>query len=49
MYTNNGICQRLPPGAYFELRKRIDQIVAQAEQQGTLVVAVSGLNPRKAY
>jgi hypothetical protein len=33
----------------FELRKRIDQIVAQAEQQGTLVVAVSGLNPRKAY
>jgi hypothetical protein len=31
-------------GAYFELRTRIDQIVAQAEQQGSLKVAVSGLN-----
>ena len=30
--------------AYFELRTRIDQIVAQAEQQGSLAVAVSGLN-----
>jgi hypothetical protein len=30
--------------AYFELRGRIDQIVAQAEQQGSLAVAVSGLN-----
>jgi hypothetical protein len=31
-------------GAYFELRERIDQIVAQAQQQGSLAVAVSGLN-----
>jgi hypothetical protein len=31
-------------GAYFELRTRIDQIVAQAEQEGSLAVAVSGLN-----
>ena len=31
-------------GAYFDLRARIDQIVAQAEQQGSLAVAVSGLN-----
>jgi hypothetical protein len=31
-------------GAYFALRARIDQIVAQAEQQGSLAVAVSGLN-----
>jgi hypothetical protein len=31
-------------GAYFELRTRIDQIVAQAEQQGSLAVALSGLN-----
>ena len=31
-------------GAYFELRARIDQIVAQAEQQGSLLVALSGLN-----
>ena len=31
-------------GAYFELRDRIDQIVAQAEQQGSLKVALSGLN-----
>ncbi len=31
-------------GAYFELRSRIDQIVAQAEQQGSLPVALSGLN-----
>ncbi len=31
-------------GAYFELRARIDQIVAQAEQQGSLAVAVAGLN-----
>jgi hypothetical protein len=30
--------------AYFELRARIDQIVAQAEQQGSLAVALSGLN-----
>src|SRR5664280_2612136 len=30
--------------AYFELRTRIDQIVAQAEQKGSLAVAVSGLN-----
>jgi hypothetical protein len=30
--------------AYFDLRNRIDQIVAQAEQQGSLAVAVSGLN-----
>jgi hypothetical protein len=31
-------------GAYFELRDRIDQIVAQATQQGSLSVAISGLN-----
>jgi hypothetical protein len=31
-------------GAYFELRERIDQIVSQAERQGSLAVAVSGLN-----
>jgi hypothetical protein len=31
-------------GAYLELRARIDEIVAQAEQQGSLAVAVSGLN-----
>ena len=31
-------------GAYLELRTRIDQIVAQAEQQGSLRVAISGLN-----
>jgi hypothetical protein len=31
-------------GAYFELRARIDEIVAQAEQQGSLAVALSGLN-----
>ena len=30
--------------AYFELRTRIDQIVEQAQQQGSLKVAVSGLN-----
>ncbi len=30
--------------AYFELRARIDQIVAQAEQQGSLTVALAGLN-----
>src|SRR5262245_31363153 len=30
--------------AYFELRARIDQIVDQAEQQGSLSVAISGLN-----
>jgi hypothetical protein len=29
---------------YIELRNRIDQIVAQAEQQGSLRVAISGLN-----
>ncbi len=31
-------------GAYIELRDRIDQIVTQAEQQGSLAVAISGLN-----
>jgi len=31
-------------GAYFDLRARIDEIVAQAEQQGSLAVALSGLN-----
>ena len=31
-------------GAYFELRTRIDQIVAQAQEQGSLNVAISGLN-----
>jgi hypothetical protein len=31
-------------GAYFELRQRIDQIVVQAEQKGSLAVAVAGLN-----
>ena len=30
--------------AYFELRSRIDQIASQAEQQGSLQVALSGLN-----
>ena len=30
--------------AYLELGARIDQIVAQAEQQGSLRVAISGLN-----
>src|SRR6185312_11305680 len=30
--------------AYFELQARIDQIVVQAEQQGSLAVAISGLN-----
>ena len=30
--------------AYFELRTRIDQIVSQAEEQGSLAVAISGLN-----
>ena len=30
--------------AYFDLRDRIDQIVTQAEQQGSLAVAISGLN-----
>jgi hypothetical protein len=30
--------------AYFELRARIDQIASQAEQQGSLQVALSGLN-----
>lgn len=30
--------------AYFELRTRIDGIVSQAEQQGSLQVALSGLN-----
>ena len=35
-------------GAYFELRDRIDQIVARAEQQGSLSVAVSGLNALQA-
>jgi len=31
-------------GAYFDLRDRIDRIVAQAEQQGSLTVAITGLN-----
>ena len=31
-------------GAYHDLCNRIDQIVAQAQQQGSLSVAVSGLN-----
>ena len=31
-------------GAYLELRDRIDQIARQAEQQGSLRVALSGLN-----
>jgi hypothetical protein len=31
-------------GAYFDLRSRIDQIVDQAEKQGSLAVAISGLN-----
>jgi hypothetical protein len=31
-------------GHYLELRNQIDQIVAQAKQQGSLNVAVSGLN-----
>jgi hypothetical protein len=30
--------------AYFDLRSRIDQIVTHAEQQGSLQVALSGLN-----
>lgn len=30
--------------AYFELRSRIDLIVRQAEQQGSLPIALSGLN-----
>jgi hypothetical protein len=31
-------------GAYSELRSRIDEIVAQAQEQGSLNVAISGLN-----
>jgi hypothetical protein len=31
-------------GGYFEICSRIDQIVAQAQQQGSLNVAISGLN-----
>ena len=31
-------------GAYLELRNRIDQIVAQAQQEGSLSVALQGLN-----
>ena len=31
-------------GAYSDLRTRIDQIVEQAQQQGSLNVAISGLN-----
>ena len=31
-------------GAYSELRARIDQIVAQAQAEGSLSVAISGLN-----
>ena len=30
--------------AYFELRGRIDQIVSQAEREGSLTIAISGLN-----
>ena len=30
--------------AYFDLRTRIDQIVAQAQAQGSLAVAIAGLN-----
>jgi hypothetical protein len=30
-------------GAYLELRDRIDQIVTQAQAEGSLAVAVSGL------
>ena len=30
--------------AYFQLRSQIDQIVAQAKQQGSLQIALSGLN-----
>src|SRR5262249_18006701 len=30
--------------AYFELRARIDDIVRQAEQQGSLAIALNGLN-----
>ena len=30
--------------AYFELQGRIDEIVTQAEQQGSLAVAIAGLN-----
>src|SRR5205823_11390793 len=30
--------------AYFQLRGQIDQIVAQAKQQGSLLIALSGLN-----
>jgi hypothetical protein len=32
-------------GAYLELRARIDQIVAQAEQKGSLAVAVKANGP----
>jgi hypothetical protein len=31
-------------GAYLELRDRIDQIVAQAEREGSLQIAIQGLN-----
>jgi hypothetical protein len=31
-------------GSYWQLRERIDQIAAQAEQQGSLSIALSGLN-----
>ena len=31
-------------GAYFELRDRIDEIVRQAQDQGSLNVAIAGLN-----
>jgi hypothetical protein len=31
-------------GAYFELRDRIDQIARQAERQGSLKIALAGLN-----
>jgi transposase-like protein len=31
-------------GAYFDLRDRIDQIVAQAQAEGSLSIAIAGLN-----
>ena len=36
--------EREPERRLFELRARIDQIVEQAQQQGSLNVAISGLN-----
>ncbi len=37
-------CKEDLAAAYFDLQPRIDQIIAQAEQQGSLQVALSGLN-----